>query len=236
VKGSPLRALAPFVMRRGRDTRSSRRSAATHPLSVSSHETAACEMCSAPMPHEHEHLLRAGAVGVLCVCRACRLLLSPDGAGRGKYRALPDRFVRGASLSLDDRQWIRLGVPVRVVFFVLDSARGRLAGFYPSPGGVVEASISDEALEDLARTHACSLLASDVEAWLVDGRDRARPSGFIVPIHATFELVARLRTSWEGPSGGDRAKDELSAFFTSLEAHATPVPGPHPAMPGGAQP
>lgn len=173
------------------------------------------------MPEEHEHLVRVGMPGILCVCRACRLLLSAEGAGHGKFKAVPDRWVGGRELSLDDEQWMRLGIPVRIAFFVLDSSRGHPIGFYPSPGGAIEAELDDGSRRDLSSTAGIGMLEPDVEAWLVDGRDRDAATGWVVPLNAAYELVARLRMAWEGFTGGPRARDALESFFERARRNAT---------------
>lgn len=176
-----------------------------------------CEMCGAPIGEPHDHVTRLGARELLCVCRACRLLFAHDGAARGKYRPVSDRWLGGGRYGLTDLEWARLGIPVRIAFFVMDSGRGAPVGFYPSPGGVVEASIDDDAWTGIERAVAAfSALSPDVEAWLVDGRDREGFDGWVVPLDACYELVARVRMHWSGGGGGDTARAKIDEFFDAV--------------------
>jgi hypothetical protein len=38
-----------------------------------------------------------------------------------------------------------------------------------------------------------------------------------VPISAAYELVGRLRSVWEGFTGGERGDAEIAAFFAELD-------------------
>jgi len=181
-------------------------------------EAERCEMCGAPIAADHGHVARVETRELLCVCRACRLLFVHEGAAHGKFRPVSDRWVGGAALGLSDLAWARLGIPVRMAFFVADSQRGPVA-FYPSPGGAIEAVIDDEAWAGVRSTSpALAELVPDVEAWLVDGRGKEGLDGFLVPIDACYELVARVRMHWRGMSGGDEARAQIDAFFANVRA------------------
>jgi Fe-S cluster biogenesis protein NfuA len=183
-------------------------------------EAARCEMCSAEIGESHDHVARVASRELLCVCRPCWLLFEHEGAGRGNYRPVSSRWAGGAWLELSDLAWAALGIPVRMAFFVVDSARGPL-GFYPSPGGPVEASIDDDAWRDLRRTsRALDSIKPDVEAWLVDGRDREGFAGYIVPIDACYELVGQVRLQWRGFDGGDAARAIIDEFFENVRSKA----------------
>jgi Fe-S cluster biogenesis protein NfuA len=190
-----------------------------------------CEMCHEPIGASHDHVTRVGGRELLCVCRACRLLFAHEGATRGKYRPVSDRWFGGDTFALTDLEWARLGIPVRMAFFVVDSVRGTPVGFYPSPGGVVEASIDDDAWSGIERARAAfSALLPDVEAWLVDGRGRDDFDGWIVPLDACYELVARVRMHWSGASGGDEARAKIDEFFASVRDRTAPA-NAHPGGP-----
>lgn len=176
-----------------------------------------CEMCGEPIGESHDHVTRLDARELLCVCRACRLLFSHEGATRGKYKPISDRWLAGQSYALTDLEWARLGIPVRMAFFVMDSGRGAPVGFYPSPGGVVEADIDADAWTGITRAGAAfAALVPDVEAWLVDGRDREGFDGWVVPLDACYELVARVRMHWSGGGGGDEVRSKIDEFFASV--------------------
>ncbi len=42
---------------------------------------------------EHDHLVDLEQRSLLCTCRGCYLLFTPDGAGGGRFRAVPDRYL-----------------------------------------------------------------------------------------------------------------------------------------------
>jgi Fe-S cluster biogenesis protein NfuA len=181
-------------------------------------EAARCEMCSAEIGEAHDHVARVASRELLCVCRPCWLLFEHEGAGRGNYRPVSNRWAGGAWLELSDLAWAALGIPVRMAFFVVDSTRGPL-GIYPSPGGPVEASIDDDAWRDLRqKSRALDAIKPDVEAWLVDGRDREGFAGYIVPIDACYELVGQVRLQWRGFDGGDAARAIIDAFFENVRS------------------
>jgi hypothetical protein len=178
-----------------------------------------CEFCAAPIPSEHGHLLHLERRALLCVCRACYLLFTHDGAARGLFRSVPERYVTLAPVDDDRTWWAGLEIPVSLAFFVHGSD-GRVRAFYPSPLSATEAEVPLDAWH-LARTQfpALGTLAPEVEALLV----RARTPGldaFIVPIDACFELVGRLRLSWRGFTGGDEGRAAIEAFFERVAARA----------------
>lgn len=211
--------------------------AAAPPSTAPAHE--ACEMCGSAIDASHDHVARVGSRDLLCVCRACRLLFAHDGATSGKYRPISDRFQGGDAYALTELEWARLGIPVRMAFFVVDSQRRTPVGFYPSPGGVVEAAVDADAWTGIPRAPAVfAELAPDVEAWLVDGRGRDHFEGWLVPLDACYELVAYVRLHWAGFDGGEVARAHVDAFFDSVRARS-PAPdrpdGPDsPDSPGGA--
>ena len=50
-------------------------------------------MCGEPIPDEHEHVVNTESRSLMCTCRGCWLLFTADGAGGGRYRAVPDRYL-----------------------------------------------------------------------------------------------------------------------------------------------
>jgi hypothetical protein len=64
-------------------------------------------------------------------------------------------------------------------------------------------------------------MASDVEALLVD-RSRGARRQWLVPIEDCYRLVAVIRTSWRGLSGGKEVWVEIEHFFEELEGRARP--------------
>ena len=52
-----------------------------------------CELCATEVRAEHGHIADLEGASLLCACRACYLLFTQQAAGRGRYRAVPDRYL-----------------------------------------------------------------------------------------------------------------------------------------------
>ncbi|MFC4531215.1 DUF5947 family protein [Sphaerisporangium dianthi] len=176
-----------------------------------------CEMCAEPLDDRHGHAVDTGTRALLCVCVACRLLLSHGGTvAHGRYRAVPDRYLYVPAFRLTAADWEELQIPVRTAFLFHNSQLGRFAAFYPSPGGATE-SLLDLSTWDrvLAANPGLPPAEQDVEAYLID----RGPEGFachLVPIDACYELVGLVRLHWKGFHGGREAQDAIAAFFETL--------------------
>lgn len=185
-----------------------------------------CELCSVPLGDGHRHLVDIDQRVLACACVACAMLFDREGAARGRFRTIPDRYLSDPRWHADAIGWQALGVPVSVAFFFRNSAQDRVVAFYPSPAGATESEVEprawDAAFGDCALAAA---LAPDVEALLVRRTDTAS-SCHLIPVDAAYELVGRLRLHWRGFDGGDRARAELDTFFAELERKAKPVPEP----------
>lgn len=171
-----------------------------------------CEMCGAEIPEAHSHLLETTSRRFLCACRACYLLFTRSGAAGGRYRSVPERYLRLPEMTLDPGQF---GIPVGVAFFFHNSSLGRVLAFYPSPAGATESVLPVESWDEAVS--AQPLLADmepDVEALLVCTA-RGWAEAWIVPIDACYELVGRIRRHWRGFDGGADAWEEIDAFFAS---------------------
>lgn len=185
-----------------------------------------CEMCSEPIPDEHQHVVNVAGRQLMCVCRACYLLFT-DPAAELRYRAVPDRYLAFPGFALDRRAWEALQIPVGVAFFFTNSALGRTVAFYPGPAGATESELDLDAWDAIARADPrVRLLADDVEALLVRVPDdqNAEPQSYLVPIDACYEFVGRLRLLWRGFDGGQEARAFLDAFFERIEARAVATP------------
>lgn len=183
-------------------------------------EAARCELCTAPVATAHRHVVELGVRGVLCACHACALLFTA-GERNARYRTVPDRvrFDRGFALPLD-----RIGIPVGVAFCVRSADPDRLVACYPGPAGIVDAELADDAWRELAAaTKLCAALEPEVEALLVRAERDGACTCYLVPITSAYELVARLRASWRGFSGGDQAQREIAAFFAELDRKGVSV-------------
>ena len=182
-----------------------------------------CELCTEPIADEHGHLVDVEARRLLCACRGCYLLFTPDGAGGEHYRAVPDRYLALTDVRLSAAQWDALQIPVGVAFFFVNSTLARVAAFYPSPAGATESLLPLDTWEELVGAHAAlSTLQPDVEALLVRA-DPDRASGaecYLVPIDSCYELVGHLRRLWRGFDGGREAHGALDSFFDRVRARA----------------
>jgi hypothetical protein len=182
-----------------------------------------CELCDVDLVHEHSHVVNVSTRSLMCVCRACYLLFTQEGAGGGRYRAVPDRVVAvDTEIAGNPEVWDALQIPVGVAFFFFNSSLGRVAAFYPSPAGATESLLPLDTWTDIVRAHPfLGELAPDVEALLVR-RTRERTQSFIVPINVCYELVGRIRRHWRGFDGGAEAREQIDAFFARLQERNRP--------------
>jgi len=183
-----------------------------------------CDMCGVGVHEEHSHVVDVETRRLLCTCRPCALLFTQPGAGRGNFRAVPDRYLIDPSFSLDGGRWEDLQVPVAVAFFFHNSVLGRVVAHYPSPAGATESLLDLSAWDAIvAENPLAAALEPDVEALIVR---RAGPGSsttdecVLVPIDACYELVGRVRMHWTGFDGGAEARADLDAFFANARARA----------------
>ena len=174
-----------------------------------------CELCSAELAHDHEHLFEPPTRQLLCSCQACAILFS--GQTETKYRRVPRRVRFLPDFRLTDSQWESLLIPIGMAFFFHSSPAGKTVALYPSPAGATES------LLDLASWAAVvednpvlSELETDVEALLVN-RVRGAADYFVVPIDECYKLVGLIRAGWRGLSGGTEVWQEIEKFFAELK-------------------
>jgi hypothetical protein len=185
----------------------------------------ACEFCATPIPAEHGHVADLDQSMLMCACRACYLLFTNSSAGlpradagRGRYRAIPDRYLSDPARPLSAAEWDSLEIPVGLAFF-LRSSEG-MAGFYPSPAGATECRLDLQAWDRIAASHPMLTAAeSDVEAVLIS-RDADGVEYFLVPIDACYELAGRMRMLWRGFDGGSEARQSITEFLTGVRSRA----------------
>jgi hypothetical protein len=178
-----------------------------------------CELCGVAVDLHHGHVAQMDRRSLLCACRACYLLFDRDGAGGGRLRAVPERYLTDPGRRLADADWDELGIPVTTAFFFTNGDLGRVIACYPSPAGATESMLELEAWQRLR--HAYPLLAApmpDVEAVYISSRE-----AFLVPIDACFALVGQVRRSWRGLDGGAEVRRVLAGFADDLRRRCRPI-------------
>jgi Family of unknown function (DUF5947) len=177
-------------------------------------------MCGEVIPAEHAHVADLQNSSLLCTCRACYLLFTPVEAGRGRYRAVPDRYLADPAHPLSPGDWEDLEIPVALAFFLRSSQREGVAAFYPSPAGATECRLDLAAWDRVAAGHPLLTAAdTDVEALLIAKTDDA-VEHFLVPIDACYELAGRMRLTWRGFDGGSEARQSIDEFLTGVRSRA----------------
>ncbi len=180
-----------------------------------------CEMCAAPIPDVHSHVVNVESRSLMCSCRGCYLLFTREGAALGKYRAVPDRHLYDPSFQLSEIDWEEFQIPVRIAFFFFNSSMGRVAAFYPSPAGATESLLPLDMWQKLSTTNPIlGEIAPDVEALLVHGRNREGFDCFIVPIDACYELTGLIRRRWKGFDGGEEVWRDVDDFFERVRSRS----------------
>ena len=115
-----------------------------------------CELCSAVLAPEHQHLLDHSSRRVACACEACAILFCDQ--QNGKFLRVPRRVRQLHDFSFTDQQWEELMLPINLAFVLRDAAR-KLTVLYPSPAGAVESQLNASAWEERMAGHRalCSL-------------------------------------------------------------------------------
>ena len=174
-----------------------------------------CELCSAELAPEHQHLLEPASRQLLCCCDACAILFSDRADAR--YRRVPRRIQFLADMRMTDAQWDSLLIPIGMAFFCESSPQGKVVALYPSPAGATESLLDREAWADLVRDNPIlAELEPDVEALLVNRVGGAREY-YRVPIDKCYELVGLIRTNWRGLSGGSEVWEAIGGYFARLK-------------------
>jgi hypothetical protein len=181
-----------------------------------------CELCSAELQEEHEHLLDVGKRELLCACYTCAVLLS--GHGGSRYRRIPQRIWQLRDFALSDQMWTALNVPSRLAFFVIEDApQARVRAIRPSRAGASESRPALEIWQAiLAENPVLRRLKPEVEALLVN-RLAALRDYYLVPVDICYRLVGLIRTQWRGLSGGSQLWSNVERFFVELRERSEPL-------------
>ena len=198
-----------------------------------------CELCATEIPAEHGHLADLDHASLQCTCRACYLLFTQREAVRGRFRAVPDRYLTDPDHPLTAAEWDELEIPVGLAFFLHSSRAGTVSGFYPSPAGATECRLDLAAWARLTAAHRLLATAEpDVEAVLIARTGAAAGDAipataalapattiesFVVPIDACYELAGRMRLHWRGFDGGTEARQAIAGFLDTVRRRAVPV-------------
>ena len=184
-----------------------------------------CEFCATAIPAGHGHVADLEQSSLMCACRACYLLFTQPGAGRARYRSVPDRYLRDPDRVLSTAEWDELQIPVGLAFFLYRSEPGELGCFYPSPAGATECALDLPAWQQLAAAHPLLGQAEpDVEAVLISQDKSAGVEYFIVPVDACYELAGRMRMLWRGFDGGTEARQSIAEFLAGVRKRARDAP------------
>ncbi|MCM3900282.1 MAG: DUF5947 family protein [Pyrinomonadaceae bacterium] len=177
-----------------------------------------CEMCSAELATEHEHLVEPSTRQMLCACQACSILFS--GKANTKYRRVPRRIRYLSNFQLTDAQWDSLLIPINMAFFFRCSVTGKVTVLYPSPAGATESLLDFESWNEiLSGNPVLQEMESDTEALLVN-RVRGASEYYLLPIDECYKLVGLIRTHWHGLSGGTQMWEAIGSFFAELKEKA----------------
>jgi hypothetical protein len=186
-----------------------------------------CGLCAKPIAAEHGHIADLEHSTLVCACRPCYLLFAGDSAS-GRYRAVPDRYLRDPVHPISVAEWEELDIPVGLAFFLNSTQREEVSGFYPSPAGVTESVLDLRMWRRLTDAHPLLRAAEpDVEAVLICHTGPG-VEYFLVPIDACYELAGRMRLHWRGFDGGAEARANIDAFLADVRERALPMPADVP--------
>lgn len=177
---------------------------------------AQCELCTARLPGEHDHVVERATGRISCCCEACAILFRNDATAR--YRTAPRDVALLDRFRLTDAQWESLAIPIGLAFLFESTRAGGVTAIYPSPAGGAEAPPVPRAWSAVVEQNPVLRdFAPDVEALLVNRLDGAREY-FRVPIDKCYQLIGIVRSKWRGFTGGIDLWSEASRFFDDLRA------------------
>ncbi len=197
-----------------------------------------CELCSAGLAANHQHLVEPASRKLLCACDPCTILFSNyDGQneqnvlGGQKYRRVPRRIRFLPDFRLTEALWDSLMIPINMAFFFHSSPAGKVVALYPSPAGPTESLLTFASWEEIvAENPILKEMEPDVEALLVSrisrlnsGRGQESAEYYLAPIDECYKLTGLIRAHWRGLSGGAEAWEEIARFFSGLKERAITI-------------
>jgi hypothetical protein len=180
-----------------------------------------CELCSAELTAEHQHLVDPLSRQLVCACDPCAILFS--GEAEKKFKRVPRRIRSLPDFRLTDGQWESLLIPIQLAFFFHSTPDGKVLALYPSPAGPTESLLAlDSWNEVVAENPILREMEPDVEALLVN-RVGGVGEYYLVPIDECYKLVGLIRAHWRGLSGGTEVWREIKGFYAGLNERAVPA-------------
>ncbi|MFB7208846.1 DUF5947 family protein [Streptomyces sp. NPDC056255] len=184
-----------------------------------------CEMCAEPIGGSHSHVVNLDGRAMMCCCRPCYLLFTDEDAEL-RYRAVPERYLHFAGVTVDGRAWDELQIPVGLAFLFRNSVQDRMVAFYPGPAGATESELPLDAWDAVVESSPeLAVLRPDVEALLIRRTAGSDGSCHLVPIDACYELAGQLRSLWRGFDGGSEARAAMDGFFARVAERSRPAAG-----------
>ena len=177
-----------------------------------------CELCSAVLAAEHQHLVDPASRQLVCACEACAILFS--GQSEMKYKRVPRRIRYLSDFQLTDAQWDSLMIPIQLAFFFKSTPDAKVVALYPSPAGPTESLLGLDSWNEIVQDNPVLLeMEPDVEALLVN-RVRDAREYYLAPIDECYKLVGLIRAHWRGLSGGTEVWREIGQFYARLKERA----------------
>ena len=172
-------------------------------------------MCAEAIGDEHSHVVDIEKRSLMCTCRGCYLLFTPEGAGGGHFRAVPDRYLSFPDFAARARALGGAADPGqrRVLLPELRDGAGRRVLSEPGRGHRVVARPGDLGRGGRRPTPSWRSLIPDVEAFLVRTDQRGEAKRRVLPRTDRRLLrarrpappaVARLRRRQGGARGARR--------------------------------
>lgn len=175
-----------------------------------------CDLCGAPIPDEHRHLLHLAERRIVCSCEACWAMR----AGEGDYRPSGSRTLWLPDLEIPEEVWAGFQIPIGLAFFMNSSVTGCVVAMYPSPAGATESELHFESWARMVELNpVLADLEPDIEGLIVNRL--AMPHVHVIaPIDQCYALTGAVKASWEGISGGAGVERAIERFFEALRERA----------------